>query len=71
MHAPSNNFIQNQLKVDEFNQTDYLAKGMKLFRSSKERRHAIMESSTDVLEDKNELLKWVNKAYQVALANKK
>ena len=56
-----------RLKVDEHNQADYEAQGMKpFFSESKKKGMPYWEVPTSVLEDKSVLAEWAQKAYQAA-----
>ncbi len=61
-----------RFRVDEITQPDYEVRGMKPFMSkSKKKGMPYWEVPADVLDDKKELKKWADKAYQAALRNKK
>ncbi|WP_211212020.1 TfoX/Sxy family protein [Flexithrix dorotheae] len=56
-----------RLKVDETNQADYEARGMKPFYSeTKKKGMPYWEVPADVIENKEELAKWVAKSFEVA-----
>lgn len=60
------------LRVTEDNQTDYEAYGMKAFMSSEKKKGLpYWEVPLEILEDKIELAKWANKAFEAALSLKK
>jgi DNA transformation protein len=61
-----------RLKVDEHNQAEYEAKGMKPYQPNKNKKGMpYWEVPVDVLEDKTELAKWATKSYEAALRAKK
>lgn len=61
-----------RLKVDEHNQADFEAKGMKpFFSKGKKKGMPYWEVPPDVLEDKEELKKWASKSYEAAVRSKK
>ena len=61
-----------RLKVDESNQADFEAKGMKPYESkTKKKGMPYWEVPADVIEDRTALKKWASKAYEIALKGKK
>ena len=61
-----------RLKVDENNQADYEAKGMQpLFMKNKKKGMPYWEVPLEVIEDKKELAKWAEKAYDASVRAKK
>lgn len=61
-----------RFKVDETNQADYEAKGMKpYFNEKKKKGMPYWEVPPEVLEDKNELAKWAMTSWQIAVNAKK
>ncbi len=60
------------LKVDDHNRPDYEALGMKAFLSTEKKKGMpYYEVPVDVLEDKDQLKVWAEKAFEVALRAKK
>ncbi len=60
------------LKVDDHNRADYEARGMKQhYMEKKGKGMPYWTVPADVLENKNELKKWAEKAYEAALRAKK
>ena len=61
-----------RLKVDEHNQADYEARGMKPFvHPTKKKGMPYWEVPADVVEDRAELARWASKAYEAAVRAKK
>ena len=61
-----------RLKVDEHNQADYEAKGVKPYFSEKKKKGMpYWEVPVDVLEDKALLSEWARKSYEAAVRSKK
>lgn len=61
-----------RLKVDEHNQADYEAKGMKpFFSETKKKGMPYWEVPVEVVEDSGELKKWAEKAFDAAKRAKK
>ena len=61
-----------RFRVDEINQKDYEEKGMKPYHSEKKKKGMpYWEVPSDVLEDKEKLVKWATIAYDCAVRNKK
>ncbi|NNC70434.1 MAG: TfoX/Sxy family protein [Flavobacteriaceae bacterium] len=61
-----------RLKVDEFNQKDFEAYGMKPFYSEKKKKGMpYWEVPIEILNDKKELAKWAQKSYDAAIRSKK
>ncbi len=63
-----------RLKADQVNQADFEAKGMEPLYHRKDHSKKPMpywEVPVEVLEDKEALIHWANKAYEAALRNKK
>jgi DNA transformation protein len=60
-----------RLKVDENNQKDFEERGMKPFHSEKKKKGMpYWEVPIDVLEDKQQLLKWAEKSFDAAIKGK-
>lgn len=60
------------LKVDETNQSDFEAFGMKAFMSSEKKKGMpYWQVPGEVLEDRTELAIWAEKSFQIALSHKK
>jgi len=58
-----------RLKVDDTNRSDYEAKGMQPHSSgSKKKGMPYWEVPADVIEDKEQLKQWAEKAYQAAVS---
>ena len=56
-----------RLKVDESNKKQYEEKGMKPFYSEKKKKGMpYWEVPEDVIEDKEELAKWVHQSFEIA-----
>ena len=61
-----------RLKVDDHNQADFEARGMKPYFSEKKKKGMpYWEVPTDVIEDRQMLAEWANKSYQAAVRAKK
>lgn len=61
-----------RLKVDEHNQSDYEAAGMKPYHSEKKKKGMpYWEVPKSVIDDKNELTVWAHKAIEAAQRSKK
>lgn len=61
-----------RLKVDEFNQADYEAKGMKPFYSEKKKKGMpYWEVPPEIVEDPVQLREWAAKSYQAAVRSRK
>ena len=57
-----------RLKVDENNRADYEAKGMQPYQSgTKKKGMPYWEVPTEIVEDKELLKQWADKAYQAAV----
>ena len=60
------------LKVDDFNRAEYEAAGMQAYMSStKKKGMPYWEVPADVIENKDELTLWADKAYDAAVRAKK
>ena len=61
-----------RLKVDEHNQADYEARGMKPFvHPTKKKGMPYWEVPADVVEDRTTLAQWAQKSFEAALRAKK
>ncbi len=61
-----------RFRVDDTNRAEYEAGGMEAMQSAKKGKGMpYYEVPQKILDDKDELVKWAEKAYEVALANKK
>ena len=61
-----------RLKVDESNQSDFEAHGMKPhYSESKKKGMPYWEVPAAVIEDKEALTQWANKSFEIALKGKK
>ena len=61
-----------RLKVDESNKKEFKDAGMKaLYIEGKKKSMPYWEVPVDIIEDKDELMKWANKSYNAALKAKK
>ena len=61
-----------RFKVDDFSKADYVEAGMGPFKPYKDKDHTMQyyEVPIEVLEDRDELWAWAQKAFQVALTAK-
>ena len=72
MIAMVNRDLVLRLKVDEHNQADYEARGMKPFSmGGKKKGMPYWEVPQDVVENRDQLAAWARKSYEAAVRSKK